>query len=64
MTRLSKKSIAKILSSSSSTSDKDDDEVFLLDRKISLAVEGFTTSSCELTLRDRSRLSKENALTV
>jgi integrase len=63
MTRLSKKSIAKILSSSS-TSDKEDDEVFLLDRKISLAVEGFTTSSCELTLRDRSRLSKENALTV
>jgi hypothetical protein len=49
MTRLSKKLVAKI---SSSTSDKEDDEVFLLDRKISLAVEGFTTSGCELTLRD------------
>jgi hypothetical protein len=61
MTRLSKKLVAKI---SSSTSDKEDDEVFLLDRKISLAVEGFTTSGCELTLRDRSRLSKENALGI
>ena len=29
-----------------------------MDRKISLAVEGFTTSGCELTLRDRSMLPK------
>jgi integrase len=36
-----------------------------LDRKITLAIEGFTTTkSPELILRDRSRLSKENALTV
>jgi hypothetical protein len=62
MTRLSKKLVAKILSSS--TLDKVDDDVFSLNRKISLAVEGFTTSGCELTLRDRNRLSKENALTV
>jgi hypothetical protein len=36
-----------------------------LDRKITLAIEGFTTNKfCELVLRDRSRLSKENALIV
>jgi hypothetical protein len=39
------------------------DEV--LDRKISIVTEGFTTGRfCELVLRDRNRLSKENALTV
>jgi integrase/recombinase XerD len=36
-----------------------------LDRKISLVTEGFTTTKyCELILRDRTRLSKENALTA
>jgi uncharacterized protein YihD (DUF1040 family) len=36
-----------------------------LDRKIVIATEGFTTRKfCELVLRDRSRLSKENALTI
>jgi hypothetical protein len=36
-----------------------------IQRKISLATEGFTTSKyCELVLKDRNRLSKENALTV
>jgi hypothetical protein len=36
-----------------------------LDRKITLATEGFTTNKfCELILKDRNRLSKENALTV
>jgi integrase/recombinase XerD len=36
-----------------------------LDRKITLVIEGFTTTkSPELILRDRTRLSKENALTV
>jgi integrase len=39
------------------------DEV--LDRKISIVTEGFTTDRfCELVLRERNRLSKENALTV
>jgi integrase/recombinase XerD len=34
-----------------------------LDRKITLSTEGFTTNKfCELVLRDRSRLSKQNAL--
>jgi integrase/recombinase XerD len=36
----------------------------LLDRKINLATDGFTTKFCELVLRDRTRLSKENALLV
>jgi hypothetical protein len=36
----------------------------LLERKISLATEGFTTKYCESTLKDRSKLSKENALVV
>jgi hypothetical protein len=40
--------------------DYDNDE--FLDRKITLATDWFTTKFCELTLRDRTRLSKENAL--
>ena len=39
----------------------------ILDRKITLPTEGFTTTSsvfCENTLRDRTKLSKENALTI
>ena len=37
----------------------------LLERKIAFATEGFTTHKfCELILRGRRRLSKENALTI
>jgi hypothetical protein len=36
----------------------------LLDRRITLATEGFTTKFCELTLKDRKQLSKENTLVV
>jgi hypothetical protein len=37
----------------------------ILDRKIVLATEGFTTNRfCEMVLKDRSRLSEENALTI
>jgi integrase len=36
----------------------------LLQRKIVLATEGFRTKFCELVLKDRNRLSKENALVV
>jgi uncharacterized protein YjcR len=36
----------------------------LLDRKITLSTEGFTTKFCELTLKDGKKLSKENALVV
>lgn len=39
-------------------------EAALLERKIVLATEGFTTKFCELVLRDRNRLSKENALVI
>ena len=36
-----------------------------IERKITIATEGFTTHKfCELVLKDRNRLSKENALTV
>jgi hypothetical protein len=40
-----------------------DDVTF--DGKVILATEGFTTDKfCKLVLKDRSRLSKENALTI
>jgi uncharacterized protein YihD (DUF1040 family) len=64
MARRSKKTVEAILSAASATTQitKEDFEV---QRKITLATEGFTTNKfCELTLRDRSRLSKENALTI
>lgn len=65
MVRRSNKSIVKSLASSLAVqvSSKNDNE--LLGKKINAAVEGFgTTRFCELILRDRNRLSKENALTV
>jgi integrase/recombinase XerD len=43
---------------------KNEEEESFLERKITLATEGFTTKFCELILRDRNRLSKENALVV
>jgi hypothetical protein len=64
MARRSNKSIQEILSSSSEFISFDNKEKEL-DRKITLATEGFTTNKyCELVLRDRTRLSKENALTI
>jgi uncharacterized protein YihD (DUF1040 family) len=71
MSRRSKKSIAEILTSST----KDDplldgnennvNPLTILDRKIVLVTEGFTTNRfCEMVLKDRSRLSEENALTI
>ena len=70
MARRSNKSIAEILSRSptnvsSLDENYDDKHLALLDTKIALATEGFTTYKfCELILKDRSRLSKENALTA
>jgi hypothetical protein len=66
---------AKVHTSSSSSSlppspslKNNDDvnfDVATLERKIALTIEGFTTDKfCELILRDRSRLSNENALTI
>ena len=46
------------------TADKKEKEDLELDRKITLATEGFTLKFCESLLRDRSRLSKENALVI
>jgi len=66
MPRRSNKSIAEALGSQVllGLSSKNDND-FLLEKKITIATEGFTTSKlCELILRDRNRLSKENALTV
>jgi hypothetical protein len=70
MAKRTNKSIADILtpigvSSSPNTTDNDLPLSSSLERKITLATEGFNTSRfCELVLRDRNRLSKENALTV
>jgi integrase/recombinase XerD len=65
MARRSNKSIAESLASPlrAQISSKNDKE--LLGKKINTAVEGFGTNRfCELILKDRNRLSKENALTV
>jgi hypothetical protein len=72
MPRRSNKSIAEILTPMSATapagaaaSAPNDTNLLLLERKITLATEGFTsTKFCELVLRDRDRLSKENELTI
>jgi integrase len=60
----SHKSIAEILAHPlPQSSSKNDNE--LLEKKINAAAEDFgTTRFCELILRDRNRLSEENALTV
>jgi hypothetical protein len=64
MARRSNKSVAATLTAAATTT-KDNDEDLETQRKITLATEGFTTDKfCELILRDRNRLSKENALTV
>jgi integrase/ribosomal protein L40E len=68
MARRPNKLIVKVLSSSGANNKKDDDLFLqqLVERKIELAIEGFSTTHkfCELVLRDRERLSKENALTI
>jgi integrase len=66
MARRSNKSVAATLTAATTTTKDDDREEDLeTQRKITLATEGFTTNKfCELILRDRNRLSKENALTV
>ena len=57
--RSNKSEVAAILAASKN------DEDIVLERKITLATEGFTTNKfCEITLRDRNRLSKENTMIV
>src|SRR5919198_42486 len=61
MVRRSNKSVAEIVSSTGGNGN----DMILLDGKITMATEGFTTERfCELVLKDRSRLSRENALTI
>jgi integrase len=65
MTKCSDKSIAELLAPelSAQTTSKIDNK--LLEKKINALTEGFgTTRFCELILRDRNRLSEENALAV
>ena len=69
MARGSNKSVAEIESQKTNVSplDRNDNgkHLALLERKITIATEGFTTDRfCELVLRDRNRLSDENALTI
>ena len=62
---LSVESTRDVHTSSQSSIRNDNIHDMELDRKIALATEGFTTRKfCELVLRDRRRLSKENALTI
>ena len=68
MARRSNKSIAETLSPTNLPLldiNYNDKHLALLERKITLATEGFTTHKlCELILKDRSRLLMENALTI
>jgi hypothetical protein len=69
MAKPSKKRIVEILTPPTNDTlldrDENNDLLVLLERKIAFATEGFTTQKfCELILRDRRRLSKENALTI
>ena len=62
------KSIGEILSPTNVPfldGNDNDKHITLLERKIALATEGFTTDRfCKLVLSDRDRLSEENALTI
>ena len=68
MAKSSKRSIPEL--STSSTDDTfpnvdENNDPLALQRKIAIATEEFTTHKfCELILTDRSRISKENALTI
>ena len=60
MVRRSNNSVAEILSLTGY-----DKQLALIDRKITMATEGFITDRfCELVLKGRSRLSNENVLTI
>jgi integrase/recombinase XerD len=71
MVRRSKEQIAKILSLDTTAittmaDKKHKEELLLLNRKINSVIEDFPPNLkfCELMLRDRSKLSKENAMTI
>jgi hypothetical protein len=57
--RRTNESVAEILLTSKNNEDLE------LQRKITIATEGFISNKfCELILRDRTRISKENALAI
>ena len=60
----SNKSIAEILTRSTAVSSSEVVDNIQLHRKIASATEGFATRYCELVLRDRNRISEENALII
>jgi hypothetical protein len=64
----SKTTAPKTISSSPTTTaaknKKEEDDFLLVQRKIELATEGFATKGHQILLSDRTRLSKENALTI
>ncbi|HZD83032.1 MAG TPA: hypothetical protein VE076_09160, partial [Nitrososphaeraceae archaeon] len=66
--RRTNESVAEILTpitTTSSSSSSTNNEDLELQRKITIATEGFSSSKfCELILRDRKRISKENALAI
>jgi hypothetical protein len=66
MARCSNNQVAKILASGEVVEGRAKEEEVELNRKIALVTEDFPTANkyCKLVLRDRNRLSKENALTV
>jgi integrase/recombinase XerD len=70
MVRRSNKSIAEILKPANlpvqdENDNNDNEHLALINKKILLVTEGFVRHKfCELVLRDRNRLSKENALTI
>ena len=64
MARRSNKQVGELLAETKIGTTADKKEDLELDRKITLATEGFTGKFCESVLMDRSRLSKENALVI
>jgi integrase len=64
MARRSNKQVGELLAETKIGTTADKKEDLELDRKITLATEGFTGKFCESVLRDRSRSSKENALVI
>jgi integrase/recombinase XerD len=61
MSSSSRRSSNKSLATTTIAATKEDLEI---EKKITLAIEGFTAKFCGLVLRDRNRLSKKNALTI
>jgi hypothetical protein len=65
MARRSNKLLEATLTAAEATTATKDEDDLEIQRKVGLAIKGFTTSKYrELVLKDRIRLSKENALVI